>query len=99
MQDAAGGQDASPVGLIGRLPLQVAESLGAQWPERPGVWSGNPRIVATTHTRRRNDNRLRVDVGTVLIVRRTGNDEAVLRGAAGVIILEDQARSLSLGVY
>ena len=34
------------------------------------------------------------DIGTILIMRRTGDDEAVLGRTAGVVILEDQPEPL-----
>ena len=98
VQDAADGQHARPVGRAGRLALEVAGGLRAERAERPGVWAGDPGVVAAAQAVWRDDDRLRIDVGPVLVVRRAGDDEAVLRRAAGVVILEDQARAFSLGV-
>ena len=66
--------------------------------ERPGVRAGDPRVVAAAEAVRRDRHRLGVDVGRVLVVRRAGDEVAELRRAAGVVVLEDQARALPLGV-
>ena len=98
MQDPADGLHARAVGRVGRLALEVAGGLRAERAERPGVGPGDLRVVSAAQAVRRDHDRLGVDVGRVLVVRRAGHDEAVLRRAAGVVILEDQPRALALGI-
>ena len=98
VEHPADGLHARPIGLVGRLPLEIAGGLRAERAEGPGVRPGDLRVVAAAEAVRRDHHRLGVDVGRVLVVRRAGDDEAELRRAAGVVILEDQARALALGV-
>src|SRR5208337_5417723 len=86
VEDPAGGLDARPIDLVGRLPLQVAGGLGTQWAGCPGIGPGDLGVVTPSQTAGWNRDELPVHVLNALVVGRAGNDEAILGRSVGRII-------------
>src|SRR5262245_2022566 len=57
MQDTAGGLHTRPVDGVGRLSLEIAGCLGAEWAKGPGGGSSNPRVVTAAETLRWDHDR------------------------------------------
>ena len=98
MHDPAGGLNAGPIDLVGRLPLQIAWGLFPQWTRRPGIGPGDLGVVAPSQTAGGNRDKLPVHVANALVAGRARDDETILCRAVGRVILEEEARALALGV-
>ena len=98
VQDAADRLDARSVDLVGGLPLQVTRGLVPQWTWRPGVEPGDLGIVPPFRAVGRNLHELPIHVLGALVVRRAGDDEAILGRSVRVVILEEETRPLPFGV-
>ena len=91
VDDAADGSHAVLVGLVARLPLEVARRLGAERPEGPRVRPADARVVAAANAVLGDRHRLGVVVGRVLVVRRAGHVATEPGGTLGRVVLEGQA--------
>src|SRR3954453_12376238 len=98
MEHPAGRSNRRSVVLVGRLPLEIAQSLAAQGTQRPRIGAGNPRVVTAPHAVSRNRNELTIHVLDALVMRGTGYHETILSGTADRVVLKGQPRAFPFDV-